>query len=140
MAWRRDAVAKELPSCLPLTRRQRFDWTGGLGAWQETGRCSSRFSFSSPRPAPRHRRLVRSIGGAIAVPASPPTCFGTYVTAGELIVYPFFEYYRDRDYEYEPAELGFGPPIEFRGRYRAGIMPVVNPNSLGLDSDASSDA
>ena len=32
--------------------------------------------------------------------------FGTYVRKNELIVYPFFEYYRDSDFEYKPEELG----------------------------------
>ena len=53
-------------------------------------------------------------------PGVPLSIFGTYIGAGELIVYPFFEYYRDNDFEYEAAELGFGSDItEFRGRYRA---------------------
>jgi hypothetical protein len=45
--------------------------------------------------------------------------FGSYVRRGELVVYPYYEYYRDRDYEYKPAELGFGLDRDFRGRYRA---------------------
>lgn len=45
--------------------------------------------------------------------------FGTYIGAGEIIVYPYFEYYWDNDYEYEALELGFGDPTEQRGRYRA---------------------
>ena len=49
----------------------------------------------------------------------PLSIFGTYITAGELIVYPFYEYYRDNDYEYEAGELGYGDDItEFRGRFR----------------------
>ena len=45
--------------------------------------------------------------------------FGTYVRSGELLIYPFFEYYRDRDMEYKPAELGYGLDQDFRGKYRA---------------------
>ncbi|UCC73886.1 MAG: hypothetical protein JSV86_04815 [Gemmatimonadota bacterium] len=45
--------------------------------------------------------------------------FGTYIRRGELIVYPFYEYYRDSDMEYEPAEFGFELAQEFRGKYRA---------------------
>jgi len=45
--------------------------------------------------------------------------FGTYVRRGELLVSPFFEYYRNNDMEYKPAELGFGLDQDFRGRYRA---------------------
>jgi hypothetical protein len=50
----------------------------------------------------------------------PLSMFGTYLRGGQLMVYPFFEYYRDGDYEYEAAELGFGSDItELRSRYRA---------------------
>jgi hypothetical protein len=52
-------------------------------------------------------------------PGVRTSIFGTYVRAGELLVSPFFEYYVDDDYEYEPAELGHGLEQDFRGRYRA---------------------
>jgi hypothetical protein len=45
--------------------------------------------------------------------------FATYVRPGELLVSPFFEYYRDADFEYKPEELGHGLDQDFRGRYRA---------------------
>ena len=43
--------------------------------------------------------------------------FGTYITKGELLIYPFYEYVRDRDIEYEPFEFGFGDPTEYRGEF-----------------------
>ncbi len=49
----------------------------------------------------------------------PTSMFGTYIRRGELIVYPFFEYYRDHDFEYKPSELGYPGEEDFRGRYRA---------------------
>jgi len=49
----------------------------------------------------------------------PTSQFGTYVRKGELLVYPFFEYYRDNNAEYKPAELGFGLDQDFEGKYRA---------------------
>lgn len=49
----------------------------------------------------------------------PTSMFGTYIRKGELLVYPFFEYYHDNDLEYKPAELGYGLDQDFRGRYRA---------------------
>ena len=52
-------------------------------------------------------------------PGVPTSMFGTYVEKGQLLVYPFFEWYADRNLEYTPAELGFGLPQEYRGRYRA---------------------
>jgi len=49
----------------------------------------------------------------------PTSMFGTYIRRGEVIVYPFFEYYRDDDFEYKPEELGYAGSEDFRGRYRA---------------------
>jgi hypothetical protein len=49
----------------------------------------------------------------------PTSMFGTYIQKGELIVYPFYEYYSDHNAEYKPAELGHGLEQDFRGRYRA---------------------
>jgi hypothetical protein len=45
--------------------------------------------------------------------------FGTYVRRKELLLYPFFEYYRDSDFEYTPSELGAIGEEDYRGRYRA---------------------
>ena len=49
----------------------------------------------------------------------PTSMFGTYIRGGELLVYPFFEYYLDDDIEYSPQELGYGLDEDFRGKYRA---------------------
>jgi hypothetical protein len=49
----------------------------------------------------------------------PTSMFGTYINRGELLVYPFFEYYLDDDMEYAPQELGYGLDEDFRGKYRA---------------------
>lgn len=50
---------------------------------------------------------------------------GSYVRKGELLVYPFFEWYSDKDLEYKPSELGYGTSnTDYRGQYRAseGIL------------------
>jgi len=49
----------------------------------------------------------------------PTSMFGTYVRRGELLLYPFFEYYRDGNFEYTPSELGAAGEEDYRGRYRA---------------------
>ena len=49
----------------------------------------------------------------------PTSMFGTYVRKGELLIYPFFEYYYDNDMEYKPAELGYGLDQDFLGKFRA---------------------
>ncbi len=51
-------------------------------------------------------------------PGVPTSMFGTYVQKGEWIVYPFFEYYLDNNYEYSPNEFGLGLDQDYRGRYR----------------------
>ena len=52
-------------------------------------------------------------------PGVRTSIFGACVRPGELLVMPFAEYYHDDDFEYEPAELGYGLEQDFRGRYRA---------------------
>jgi hypothetical protein len=49
----------------------------------------------------------------------PTSMFGTYIRKKELIVYPFYEYYRDEDFEYKPEEFGAQGDVDYRGRYRA---------------------
>jgi len=52
-------------------------------------------------------------------PGLPTSMFGTYIERGQLLVYPFVEYYRDKDFEYAPQELGFGLDEDFRGEFHA---------------------
>lgn len=49
----------------------------------------------------------------------PTSMFGTYINRGELLFYPFFEFYSDHNMEYSPDEFGFDLDKDFRGRYRA---------------------
>src|SRR5262249_57642685 len=48
--------------------------------------------------------------------------FGTYIRKDELIVYPFYEYYRDANVEYKPEELGASGDQDYRGRYHANEL------------------
>jgi len=66
---------------------------------------------AQPPPEPV---FLRDRGTGVAT-----SIFGTYIRKGELIVYPFYEYYRDNDFEYKPEELGASGSTDFRGRYRA---------------------
>ena len=50
---------------------------------------------------------------------SPTSMFGTYVRQGELLIYPFYEYYHNNDGEYKPAELGYTLNEDYRGKFRA---------------------
>ena len=52
-------------------------------------------------------------------PGVATSMFGTYVRAGELLVYPFVEHYRDHNFEYKPSEFGVAGETDYRGRYRA---------------------
>jgi len=49
----------------------------------------------------------------------PTSMFGTYGNGGELLIYPFFEFYFDDNIEYSPAEFGFLPDEDHRGKFRA---------------------
>jgi hypothetical protein len=49
----------------------------------------------------------------------PTSMFGIYIEPGQVLLYPFFEYYRDSNAEYKPAELGYGLDRDFRAKYRA---------------------
>jgi hypothetical protein len=49
----------------------------------------------------------------------PTSMFATYVEPGDFVVYPFFEYYRDSNLEYEPADFGYVGTEERFGKYRA---------------------
>lgn len=57
----------------------------------------------------------------------PTSQFGTYVQKGQLLIYPFYEYYYDKDFEYEPGDFGYGSTQELRGRYQAheGVMFIA---------------
>lgn len=59
-------------------------------------------------------------------PGLPTSMFGTFIQKGELIVYPFFEGYKDDDFEYKPEEFGASGDVDYRGRYRAkeGLVMV----------------
>ncbi len=45
--------------------------------------------------------------------------FGTAVRRSQLLVFPFFAYTWDHDYEYQPAALGYGLNQDLLGRYRS---------------------
>jgi len=49
----------------------------------------------------------------------PLSQFATYVQPGQLLVYPFFEGYHNRGYEYEPIELGYDGEEAFLGEFEA---------------------
>lgn len=49
----------------------------------------------------------------------PSSQFGTFIRKGDLLIYPYYEYYHDNNFEYKPTELGFDVGRDFRGRYRA---------------------
>lgn len=49
----------------------------------------------------------------------PASMFATYLEKGDIVLYPFYEYYYDKDLEYEPFEFGYGAMTEYRGKYTA---------------------
>lgn len=73
--------------------------------------CSTTARAESDRDAPPH---LRDRGSGV-----PTSMFGTYIEQGEILLYPFVEYYLDNDAEYDPSELGYELDEDFTGRYRA---------------------
>jgi hypothetical protein len=63
---------------------------------------------SAPLPA-----YLKDRGRGVAT-----SMFGTYINRGELILYPYWEYYVDNNREYSPQELNFAGAQDFRGKYR----------------------
>ncbi len=49
----------------------------------------------------------------------PSSAFGTYIRRGDLLIYPFYEYYYDSNFEYDPAEFGYVLLQDYRGQYKA---------------------
>jgi hypothetical protein len=49
----------------------------------------------------------------------PLSMFGTFVQKGQLLVYPFAEFYHDVDFEYKPSDLGHAEEVDYRGEYEA---------------------
>jgi len=70
-------------------------------------------SLSSDAEAQRLAPYLADRGTGIAT-----SMFGEYVRKGELLVYPFYEFTLFNQFEYKPAELGFGLDQDFRGKFR----------------------
>jgi hypothetical protein len=49
----------------------------------------------------------------------PTSLFGTYITRGQLIVFPYVARTIDRNLEYQPSEFGYGQNDDVRGRYQS---------------------
>lgn len=81
-------------------------------------------AFAGQAPAPAQ---AASVSQAAPLPVYltdrgtglPTSMFGTYIRRGDLIIYPFYEYYGDRNFEYKPSEFGVPGDVDLRGRYRA---------------------
>lgn len=86
---------------------------------------AARHGLAQEAAEPRH---LRDRGTGVAT-----SMFGSYVRAGELLVYPFFEYYVDNNLEYKPSELGYAGDIDYRGRYRASEGLLFLSYGLGED-------
>ncbi len=84
----------------------------GVALW--TGVCSAQGRVQHQLDT---QGLPRYLGDrGVGVPSSQ---FGIYIQKGRLIVYPYFEYYRDSNAEYAPNELGRTQDTDYRGEYEA---------------------
>jgi len=90
-------------------------WPALLAAPSLAGEDPGPIAQASPSPPASSLPVyLKDRGTGVAT-----SMFGTYIRRGELIVYPFYEYYRDGDFEYKPSELGYPGEEDFRGRYHA---------------------
>jgi hypothetical protein len=96
---------------LPLLFEKRIRSCWPLAAMVVASAVITR-SGTAQDPAARPWQRDRGEGVSISM-------LGTYVRQGEWLLYPFGEWYSDRNFEYKPAELGYGLEEDFRGRYRA---------------------
>jgi hypothetical protein len=72
---------------------------------------------SAPTSAQLQEYRVRDRGGSGR--GVPSSMFATFIEAGDLIAYPFYEYYWDNTAEYQPSELGYSSDEDYFGQYRA---------------------
>ena len=74
-------------------------------------------------------------------PGIRTSMFGTYVQKGELLFYPFFEYYHDNNLQYSPSEYGAVGNQDFEGRYRANEQLIFVgygiTDRLGIEIEAA---
>lgn len=71
--------------------------------------CSTAGALAADPPAAPYRSADRGSGIATSQ-------FGTYVAAGEFLVYPFYEYTKTTAFEYKPSELGGVGEADYIGK------------------------
>src|SRR5262249_25430192 len=54
----------------------------------------------------------------------PTSVLGTYVQRGQLLILPFYEHVTDHNQEYNPGVFGFGPDVDFRGRFESSSEQI----------------
>ncbi len=80
------------------------------GVWVATAMsvtCAS--AASAILPGDDVPTYLRDRGTGVAT-----SLFGTYVRGHELLVYPFYEYTKNKDQEYSPSELGYAGEQDYR--------------------------
>jgi len=85
----------------------RASWTGALVVALLASATSSSAQVADVQARDR---------GGTGIPSSQ---FGTFIEAGDFVFYPYYEFYRDKDAEYKPSEMGYTGDVDYFGRYRA---------------------
>jgi len=86
--------------------------------------ASAAITLSSVAHAQRRAPYLADRGTGIAT-----SMFGEYVRKGELLVYPFYEFTLFNQFEYKPAELGFGLDQDFRGHFGSTRQISFSPTA-----------
>lgn len=87
----------------------------GRRLWGGTAVLAARLALAPPLAGQVADIQARDRGGS-GIPSSQ---FATFIEAGDLVVYPYYEFYRDKDAEYKPSEMGYVGDVDYFGRYRA---------------------
>lgn len=83
---------------------------GALAPVSVVEECSAQTPNTSDSRLPVN---LRDRGTGVAT-----SMFGTYINRGELIVYPYWEYYVDNNRQYSPREFNVEGTQDFNGKYR----------------------
>lgn len=74
-------------------------------------------------------------------PGVATSLFGTYVTEGELVVYPSFERAHNRAFQYSPTEFGYQPERDFDADHRTSegviLLGYGLTRSLSVELEAA---
>ena len=113
----------------------RFSCLLGCALTFASGAMTAATAQVASQPSPRAQAQPTATGPHLGDRGAgvATSMFGTYIRRGEVIAYPFFEYYHHNNFEYKPSEFGAVGDVDFRGRYRVNEGLFLFAYGLGDD-------